>query len=69
MKRLLAILALLLLVMPACSHMPGTVKDVNWDRDGNLVVRKCDQRHDWAFLFLVWEETNCREEIKRPYQQ
>jgi hypothetical protein len=64
MKKLLLLSAGLLL-LSACSHMPGTVKDVSWDRDGNLIVRKCDQRHNWAYLFLVWEETNCREEVKK----
>ena len=65
MKRLLLALIALVSLVIGCSHMPGVIKDVNWDRDGNLVVRKCDERHVWAFLFLVWEETNCREEVKK----
>jgi uncharacterized caspase-like protein len=44
--------------------MPGIVKDVNWDNDGNLVLRKCDSKHDWVVYFLVWHETNCRDEKK-----
>lgn len=66
MMRLILALTVFLSLASACSHMPGTVKDVNWDRDGSLIVRKCDERHVWAFLFIVWEETNCREEYKKP---
>jgi hypothetical protein len=65
MKKFLLVMAMPLFLSLGCSHMPGTVKDVSWDREGNLVVRKCDERHNWAFYFIVWEETNCREEVKK----
>ena len=64
MRRLLLAFMVVGLIA-GCSHMPGVVKDVNWDKDGNLVLRKCDERHIWAFIFVVWEETNCREEIRK----
>ena len=65
MKRLLLVLIALVGLAAGCSHMPGVVKDVNWDKDGNLIVRKCDERHNWVWMFLVWEESNCREEIRK----
>jgi len=54
--------------LSACTHMPGIVKDVNWDNDGNLVLRKCDSRHYWVVYFIVWAETNCRDEKKNAKQ-
>src|SRR5262245_46967320 len=57
-----------LLVLSACTHMPGIVKDVNWDNDGNLVLRKCDSRHYWVVYFIVWAESNCRDEKKNARQ-
>jgi hypothetical protein len=65
MKWFLTGLVAIFIAVSACSHMPGVVKDVNWDKDRNLILRKCDERHQWAFLVLVWEEQNCREEVKK----
>jgi hypothetical protein len=48
-----------------CSHMPGVVKDVNWDKDGNLQLTKCDETHYWILYFLLWGETNCRQELRK----
>ena len=65
MKQLLLALTVLMALAAGCSHMPGIVKDVNWDKDGNLILRKCDHRHLWVVYFIAWEETNCREELRK----
>ena len=64
MRHLLLAFTLVALIV-GCSHMPGIVKDVSWDKDGNLVIRKCDHRHLWVLYVVVWEETNCREEVRK----
>ncbi|MCX5725186.1 MAG: hypothetical protein NTX84_11885 [Nitrospirae bacterium] len=47
-----------------CSHMDGVVREISFNKDGDLVVRKCDEKIYWDFYFIVWGEGDCREEVK-----
>ena len=67
MKMLLLSVLAGTLFLAACSHMEGVVKEVRLNQDGNLVITKCDEKLYWNFYFVVWGESNCREEVKpRP---
>ena len=64
----LVILGLLFLVLSTgCTHMDGVVKQVQFNKDGDLVLTKCDEKFYWDLYFTVWGEANCREEVRpRP---
>jgi len=58
---------LVTLFLAGCSHMEGVVKEIKINKDGDLVIRKCDEKLYWNLYFIVWGEINCREEVKpRP---
>lgn len=57
-------LVFLLFWASACTYMPGAVKDVNWDKDGNIVMYRCDKKYMTAgYLATLWE-SNCRNDIR-----
>jgi len=64
----LVMLGLLVLVLSAgCTHIDGVVKQVQFNKDGDLVLTKCDEKLYWNIYFTAWGEDNCREEVKpRP---
>jgi hypothetical protein len=47
-----------------CTHMDNIVKEVRFNKDGDLVVLKCDAKIFWNFYFVAWGEGDCREEVK-----
>ena len=63
--KILFLVFVLTVTLVGCTHMPGVVKDINWDKDGNLRLTKCDQSHYWILYILIWGETNCREEVRK----
>ncbi|HLC10568.1 MAG TPA: hypothetical protein VJL56_01850 [Candidatus Bathyarchaeia archaeon] len=52
------------LIVTGCTHMDGVVKQVQFNKDGDLVITKCDEKLYWNFYFVAWGEVNCREEVK-----
>ena len=53
--------------LSACTHMDGVVKDIKLNKDGELIVTKCDEMISWNIIFVIGSETNCRTETKpRP---
>jgi len=44
--------------------MDNIVKEVRFNKDGDLVVLKCDAKIFWNFYFVAWGEGDCREEVK-----
>lgn len=60
----IAPLVLLLFWAAACTYMPGAVKDVNWDRDGNIVMYRCDKKYMSVAYFAALWESNCRNDIR-----
>ena len=53
--------------LSACTHMDGVVKDIQLNKEGDLIVMKCDEMIYWNLAFVIGSETNCRTEIKpRP---
>lgn len=58
-------LAAALLLTAGCVNSASVVKDVNWDKDGNLVLKKCEERNQSYLYFSVWQETNCRNETRK----
>jgi len=53
--------------LSACTHMDGVVKDIQLNKEGDLIVTKCDEMITWNLVFVIGSETNCRTETKpRP---
>jgi predicted small secreted protein len=53
--------------LSACTHMDGVVKDIKLNKEGDLIVTKCDEMISWNVIFVIGSETNCRTEVKpRP---
>lgn len=53
--------------LSACTHMDGVVKDIKLNKEGDLIVTKCDEMIMWNAIFVIGSETNCRTETKpRP---
>ena len=53
--------------LSACTHMDGVVKDIQLNKEGDLIVTKCDEMITWNLVFAIGSETNCRTETKpRP---
>jgi hypothetical protein len=53
--------------LSACTHMDGVVKDIQLNKEGDLIVTKCDEMINWNLVFVIGSETNCRTETKpRP---
>ena len=47
--------------------MDGVVKDIQLNKEGDLIVTKCDEMITWNLVFVIGSETNCRTETKpRP---
>lgn len=61
---LAAILLLAVALSAGCTHMDGFVKEVRFNKDGDLVIQKCDAKIYWNFYFVVWADGDCREEVK-----
>ncbi len=67
MRKVVVLVLLTLLVSTGCTHMDGVVKQVQFNKDGDLVITKCDEKLYWDFYFTAWGEDNCRDEVKtRP---
>ena len=63
--RLLMSLTLLVGLMAAgCTHMDGVIKEIKFNKDGDLVLIKCDEKVYWNLYFVAWGEDNCREDVK-----
>lgn len=55
------------ILLSACTHMDGVVKDIKLNKEGDLIVTKCDEMISWNLIFVLGSETNCRTETKpRP---
>ena len=62
--RKLALAGLACFILSGCTHMDGVVKQVQFNKDGDLVITKCDEKLYWNFYFTAWGEENCRDEVK-----
>ena len=65
LMRKLTVTGLLCAVMlVGCTHMDGIVKEIKFNKEGDLVLTKCDEKIYWNLYFVAWGEGDCREEVK-----